>query len=485
LVERRRHGSVALAIVLFAGFHLAPLLVAAALFAVPLHDLLGRGGHVGLISAAFALTALAVLHAVLPPRREERRLETPLSPAGHPRLFELIETVAAGAGRAAPDAVALTLGSGSHALESRGRRVLVLGRCDLEALDCSELRALVAHELARLDAGGTAVGRWAVRTRRRLDGPQPRWILSRSAALFVRLTRDFARAAELQADADAARANPAASAAMMRKLARARTAFGLFWSEELEPAIRAGYRPPVGEGFRRFIAQPGVEVRVATALERELFAPADPLSAHAALRDRLAQIERRPEAPHTSPPAAALLGDTDAVESAWLAPISAARARPLEPLGWDALALHVKVARWEDDVAAHAWVLAQVDAAAVPGLVADIGSFAMRLGEQAGRSLSESQRRARAQTTLAAGLSVALMAAGWSLHVEPGSSGVLERGDQRIEPFGAVRRLADGTLSPDEWRATCAQAGILEMPLASSSVGSAGWRPKTPHASSS
>jgi hypothetical protein len=478
LVEGRRHGSVALAIVLFAGFHLVPLLVAGALFAMPLHDLLGRGGHVGLISAAFALAALAVLHAAMPPRREEQRLETPLAPADHPRLFELIETVAAGAGHAAPDVVALTLGSGSHAAEHRGRRVLVLGRCDLEALDCAELRALVAHELARLDAGGTPLGRWAVRTRRRLDGPQPRWILSRSAALFVRLTRDFAGAAELQADADAGRANPAASAAMMRKLARARIAFGLFWREELEPAIRAGYRPPVGEGFRRFVAQPGVEVRVSAALERELFA-------HTALRDRLAQFEKRTADPQPSPPAMALLGDTDALENAWLAPISAVRGRPLEPLGWDAVALEVKVARWEDDVAAHAWVLAQVDAAAVPRLVADIGSFAMRLGEQAGRSLSESQRRTRAQTTLAAGLSVALMAAGWSLHIEPGSNGVLECGDQRIEPFEAVRRLADGTLSPDEWRARCAQAGILEMPLASSSVGSAGWRPKTPHASSS
>jgi len=128
----------------------------------------------------------------------------------------------------------------------------------------------------------------------------------------------------------------------LRKLAGAAIAFAPYWSQEVAPVLRAGFLPPIAEGFRRFVASEPVTKAVAAELERILRAAiTHPFDSHPPLGERLAVLEEYPagEPPPDEPPALALVADVVALERGLVHAIArledAQRAAPvLTPVAW-------------------------------------------------------------------------------------------------------------------------------------------------------
>ncbi len=434
-----------------------------------------------------------------------------LAPAEHPRLFTQLNQVAGAVRQAMPSEVYLIpqvnawVAQRGGAMGFGSRRVMGLGLPLLQILKVSELQAVLAHEFGHFSGGDTGLGPWVYKTRVAIGRTLQNLSSHRSllfypflwyGKLFMRISQAVSRRQEFAADELASRA--VGSQPLMEGLKAihgAAMAFGPYWENEAGPVLNSGFRPPLAEGFARFIQAPPIAQAVSQGLARQIAeGKADPYDTHPSLRERLAAIEGLPrgDQPLAEPPAISLLESVAELETRLLARVAGeAKARALKPVSWEDVGRRVLIPQWEDLVRDHSSALAGVTAGSIPEAVRDLGEFARRAGwmtqqaiplgssqAQAGQgtgglvllklpgglSLEEVQRRAVA--ILGAGLAIALARQGWEPRTLPGEN-FFEHGEVRLEPFAVVNQLVRGELDGDAWRRQCAEMGISELSLAS------------------
>src|SRR5262249_31903304 len=157
-----------------------------------------------------------------------------------------------------------------------------------------------------------------------------------------RVTAAIARRQELAADACAARrVGGDTHVAALRAARICGALFEAYWCEDVGPALNAGRRPPVREGFARYRDVPvsrelGERVLAASMAERR----APKFSSHPSLPQRIAAVDVfEAGAPDDSGPALELLEDPDAVEREILS--GELGLTQLEPVAWDAIGQEV------------------------------------------------------------------------------------------------------------------------------------------------
>src|SRR2546421_3615200 len=301
-----------LAIALTVGFYaLALALMAGMIWVIFQPNVPGRA----LAFCIFGVIAIAV--SIIP---WPRRFVPPgplLNPAGQPRLFAELKTVAQAVGEAMPAEVYITPEMNAGVLQRRRRRVMVLGLPLMQALTVNEMRAVLAHEFGHYHGGDTRLGPWIYRTRETIERVIRN--ASRQSAvlqlpflwygrMFLRVTQAVSRQQELTADALAARtfgASPMMDG--LRALARGSIAFGVYWQQEVVPLLEAGFQPPVTDGFSRFLAEPDMMKKVGEAAEAELAkAKTDPYDSHPPDSERIAALAAMPAGPGATDGAAAV-----------------------------------------------------------------------------------------------------------------------------------------------------------------------------------
>src|SRR3954467_3325548 len=159
------------------------------------------------------------------------------------------------------------------------RRVMGLGLALLQALDVSQLEAVLAHEFGHYHGGDVKLGPWIYKTR----GAIVRTVMALAARgshllhkpfewygkVFLRVTQAISRQQELAADALAARVVGAEPLAAGLKLVHGGAlGFELYWHEDVVPALEAGFQPPLLAGFARFLQAP----RAREVMERSVAA---------------------------------------------------------------------------------------------------------------------------------------------------------------------------------------------------------------------
>ena len=129
------------------------------------------------------------------------------------------------------------------------------------------------------------------------------------ARAFLRVTRQASRDQELAADAVAARvAGSDATARALLATTRLGGRWGAYYHGEVVPLIASGFRPPLLEGFQRFLAQPTKRADVEDLMERVQSAEHRDGDTHPALSDRLAALgSNRVSRPHAASSALHLL----------------------------------------------------------------------------------------------------------------------------------------------------------------------------------
>jgi Zn-dependent protease with chaperone function len=471
-------GRALLAIGLLIGFYIFALAIAGALAWVSYADYTYATRPHWKIVAGCAFLSGAILWSLIP---RMDRFEPPgpkLDSVRHPKLFAEIEKVARATRQDMPVDVFL-VGDVNAWVAQRGgvmgffsHRVMGLGLPLMQILTVSEFRAVLAHEFGHYHGGDTKLGPWIYKTRsaigRTIGTLGDSWLQKPFlwyGNMFLRISHAVSRQQEFSADALAS--NVVGARPLVEGLKKVHTAapmFPAYWGQEVRPMLNAGFLPPIADGFRRFTTDTRIQKMMSGALADGLEnGQTDPYDTHPPLPERIRNVARLPQGPDpaTEPPAISLVNDVHELERRWLANTAdAAAVRSLKPVGWESVLQTVLLPGWREGVKKNAAALAGATIGGLPELIAKSRAMAGRLPEDERESAT-----AHALWLAGAAATVALDRAGWPITTAPGAPIAARVQDTDLLPFDVVNRLANGTLSADDWRSEAARLGVDGLAL--------------------
>lgn len=474
-------GRIAAAIALTIAFYVLALVIGIGLIAAPIIGWANGVGNLWLTVIAIFLGG-SVLWAIVPRRSQFVPPGLRLTDAAAPRLMELIREEAAAGEEPAPDDVYVTLGVDAAVTQAKGgRRVLVLGLSLIEALSERELRGVIAHEFGHYRGGDLKAGPFIWRTRSAInrtiaqlsddDGDDGwvqrlvRWPFIAYGKVFMRITAAISRREEFAADRCAVeRVGRDVHCAALRKVRGQAAAFDAYWDGEVVAVLETGRRPPIAEGFQRFMADEDVRESRDAFVEESLKHKTDPYDSHPSLAERIAAVEPLPAGePDRSPSAIDLLADPKGLERDVLEHVLGEEADQFTPVAWDAVGDEVYGVRARASVEHFADFLVGTTIGSVPEALDTVPGTAYELVDR------DTDQQPYAEHTLTSALGDAVLVAlsdhGWELHAPPAEPVTAVRGDATLVPMQLVHALRDGKISADEWRERMGELGVADLPL--------------------
>ncbi len=435
------------------------------------------------------ISGLTILWALVP-RADKFEAPGPrLTPGNAPFLFNIIEEVAKTTSQPRPEEVYLLsdvnafvthrggfMGFGSH-------RVMGVGLPLIKALSPAELRSVIAHEFGHFVSGDVALGPWIYKTRAAIfraigsvGSSMLQWLFTAYGKMFMRMTMQVSREQEFVADATAATvAGVAPAISALQRVEIIAPAYASYVNNEVMPVLRAGFLPMVGEGFDRYLADPEVaKLFQDYAKQQALGAETGEYDSHPPTAERVAALQRIKEKPRVNPndATAVMLKEPERHIRALMEHMFGKEdVSKLKAIKWEDIGSMVYAKKWVEMVEEHVKWLGTLTADQIPS---DKKWFMKKGGELATQHHS---RDAGAQDyidytkhVLICAIGATLLKQGWTIETTPGRPLSLIRGSERFEPHLALNKLANGTMSVDEWKATCQSLGLSAVQLATSTA---------------
>jgi heat shock protein HtpX len=478
-----------LAVVLMIGFYLLALGIAFGLFYIPYAEM--KYAHQIHIKLAIicGIGGLAILWSVFP-RFDSFEAPGPLlTKEKHPKLFAELESVAKAVNQSMPVEVYLVSDVNAWVMQRGGvmgfgsRRVMGLGLPLMRLLTRSQFKAVLAHEFGHYYSGDTKLGPWIYKTRSALgrtlhalsgedgQGSFLQIPFDLYSKMFLRITHAISRRQEFVADELAARTIGAkALTDGLHTVHRVSPAFQAYWEHEWAPVLNAGYRPPLVEGFQRFVSRKTVVEQIDKLIEEAMKeGKADPYDTHPPLKERIAAVEgiTGGETFTEDPPAISLLGDVEELEHELLVTLAGAdKAAEIKTIPWEKVREEVYLPKWRKLVAANAELLKGIKAVELPTKVADFKTFSRQFKYLSGEEVSWQDAEAVTSATVGAALAVLLTDRGVIAKSELGETLEFSLNGENVRPFGAVNELKEGKLTAEDWTRSMQVLGLTEVPLA-------------------
>ena len=230
-----------------------------------------------LLGLVTVVAAVAVGQATVLVGRHSRQpaIGVSLSRESQPRLWAVVDELAAAVGTPAPDQLRLVpdskmaVSENGHRLGLQpGERRLYLGVPLVLGLTELQLRAAIAHELARYAPPGGTVYRVKETLRRLVQSLGTDSWAGRVAAVYTRPYLAAARSVNHEQEVEAARwsaelAGRTAAATAIREVAALDQAWHYFLDRYVDLGIAEKLRPlAVFDGFERFLAEPGRQLQL-------------------------------------------------------------------------------------------------------------------------------------------------------------------------------------------------------------------------------
>ncbi len=472
-----------MALFLMAGFYGFSLIIAGGLLWVPYAEYTYLDRVDGRLALFCVIGAGTILWALVP---RIDRFEAPgprLTPATAPYLFTIIEEVAKATSQPRPEEVYL-LGEVNAFVTQRGgfmgfgsRRVMGVGLPLLRGLSPAELRSVIAHEFGHFVSGDVALGPWIYKTRaaifRALEGLSGnilQALFNWYGRMFMRMTMQVSREQEFVADATAARvAGVAPAISALKRVEFIAPAYGSYINNEVMPVMSAGFLPPVGEGFDRYVADPDMKTLFQDYVAHALGAEAGEYDSHPPTLERITAMERIKQK-HVENPKDATAVMLKEPERHIRALIEHMYGREqvvkLKPIKWEEVGVKVYASMWTSMVQEHAKWLGTLTADQIP---ADKKWFVKKGAELASQhnrpdTVAEQQIDYTKHVLLCA-VGATLLNAGWTIDTAPGRPLTVRKGGEQFEPHLALAQLADGSMKKEDWKAKCASLGISGVNL--------------------
>jgi len=462
----------AFAVLLTLGFYLLALAMTALLLYIPYAEWT-YGGRLHIKLLLFCVIGAGVIAWSIVPRFDRFTPPGPrLLPNDQPELFKVLRGVANEMGQDMPAEV-YAIGELNAWVMDRGgimgfgsRRVMGLGLPLLQVLNVSQARGVIAHEFGHFYGGDTKLGPWIYKTRsaiiRTLIGLGEHGSLLQKPFIwygnaFMRITQTISRGQEFTADRLAA--GTVGSKAMidgLRVIHGGGVMFDAYWRNEYAPALDKGFRPPLADGFARFLTVPRISDAVSKIVNAEMESGETGLyDSHPSLRDRISalqQVEVIKE--EETNPAISLLRGLENLEASFLSAITDPdTARKIQPISWEQVGGKVWFPIWQDHVDTHKEVLQGVRLHALPVILSDPESKRRLLSGTA--ETEESDQNAFLEGLIGAAIAVILVGKGWQLNATPGNDVTLSLEGFDVSPFIVVRQLLVGDSTTDSWEKLC------------------------------
>jgi Zn-dependent protease with chaperone function len=425
---------------------------------------------------------IVIIWSIIPLIEKFVQLGPLLTPDQQPRLFSELSSLAKSTSQEMPSEVYIIpdLNAGVSQVGRtslyKNRRIMVIGLPLLKVLTVSQLRAVLAHEFGHYCGGDIKLGPWVFKTRAtiistlwRLRGhPFLQLPFIGYAMMFLRITQSVSRQQELSADAVAARiAGPQTMASALQKIQGAAPAWEAYWMNEVFPVFRAGYMPPLADGFGRFIQSNTIILKVNQIIEKETSqSQTNPYDSHPSLHDRIAAIHAQPiiTEPSGEPPAISLINNIPQIEINLLERISKiAHIEHLTPASWDDLIKIFHIPAWESNIKQQKLALEGVKPEDLPELARNLGKFESKI--MGVFELPLQQRLDYGNHLIGEALTLALFKKGWTVNTAPGEEVSVTLKEQTLFPFKIFPDLASGTLTGEQWIATVIAIGIAGTDL--------------------
>jgi heat shock protein HtpX len=463
-----------LALALMVGFYALAIAIAGGMLWL-CYVIVFYGNHIPIKIILILLFSAGLIIKSILPRIDKFVPPGPqLMPEKHPRLFAELQAVSRATGQTMPAEVYLQgdvnawVAQRGGVMGIGGRRVMGVGLALMRVLTLTEFRAVLAHEFGHYHGGDTRLGPWVHKTRSAIG----RTIMSLGGNLlqkpflwygnmFLRITHAVSRRQEFTADRLAATiVGKEALANGLRKVHGAAVAFNPFWHTEMIPVLSAGFKPPLADGFARFMQSTQVASAMDKAIDKELKEEKNnPYDTHPPLRQRIAAVQDLPTRlpAGQDPPAISLLEDLPGLERSLLAAMASPQAvAKLADARWEDVAATVYVPMWRKAVTENRTLLQGL----TPDNLPEKFIPALR---PAGAMTEALQKR---MFTISAALTIAALDAGATLECDLGTSVIVTRDGTSVDTFNAPSQLAKGELTAAKWQEHCAALGITGTDLA-------------------
>lgn len=486
----------ALAVLLTVVFYALALAVGVGLIAAPIVLYATAGmGNIWVALAMFG-AGFVVLRAIVPTRGRFEPPDPELDSASQPELHGLLDEVATDVGELPVRDVYLDLDVNAAVAEvSQGigrprRRVMIVGLPLLAALSPAELRAVMGHEFGHYVGGDTRFSAWIWRTRVALMravgqlGVSDSWFqrhvvrgpFALYAMLFERLTAAVSRRQELAADAVAARiggAEPAGSA--LRRVSASSAAFAAYWDQDVTFALEQQKRPPIADGFQRFLGANAIAARLDEVVAADLQAgEADAYSSHPTLGQRLEALgddDASLEPLEPGETALALLHDVPRLERELLGQrFGAELDTDFDEVEWNGVG-ELRVRQSEALVERFGAIFAEHAVGDAASLVSDPSSLRLAVRAELGDEATGADDAALDEfigSVITSLVTNALGRAGWTIEAPPGEPISASRDEWTIT-LGLDLAQLNGSEEDEtriaDWRDRSSTAGIAALPL--------------------
>jgi len=438
----------------------------------------------------------------LVPRADQFQAPGPvLTREQHPRLFTEMESIASSLNEPLPSEVYL-IGEVNAWVADRGgvmgfgsRRVMAVGLPLLSVLTVSQFRAVLAHEFAHYYGGDTSLGPWVYKTKMAMIrsfravgsmGQLARFYVLAAMHLVVTLIMKgyfmvFMRAISLISRRQEHRADELACRVAgsqplidgLRTIHGTGPAWPFYWTSEVSPFLNNGVVPELGDGFRRFVNTPAIAKKIGENVTREMIeGKVGPYDTHPPLRERIAatqEMERKngiqTSRAEDNQLASSLLDHPHDAESGFIYALNPSVARgSLRFVEWDQIATQVTIPGWKTTAEEYGDAFEGVTLENIPDAIPKLRDVGAKIADPPGMLLSQDQRTARAGHVLAVGAALVLLGNGWEVQLAPGLFTFQKQGVE-LNPFEAVQRLVDGTLSREAWTTRCREIGLSDQVL--------------------
>ncbi|HEY9078314.1 MAG TPA: M48 family metallopeptidase [Anaerolineaceae bacterium] len=454
---------------------------------------LAKGDPFNIIIAIGCLFSVAIiLYSLFPPFDKFQPPGIKMTSKEAPRLFNEIHQTAALLGQTLPENLYLLLDFDTYIIRRGGilgigsHRIAAIGVPLLAALNVAQFRAIFAHELAHYKKTQAPLSPLVytlrlicIHTLSRIDvhdwKKSPlRYVLK----TFVKMSQPIAEYQELVADQAAAGISGVqVFSKAMGIIYGAMTAFQAYMQQEFFTVIEAGYRPPLFDGFAQYLRTPAVSTVMEHLVSRSMLEKSrDPFDAHASLMDRLnaiAPFTSQHQEDDRSTPAIDLLDHLPDLERKLLEFQYGKKAlQTWKPIPWEGVGRSVYLPVWKSTLRKIGEGLQGVTPETIPDLLNNPDPLWVLLKGGSSAPMSKEELRGGVINITGMALATALADRGWQIITPPGDLITLQLGDDVIQPFAVVSRLAAGVLSPFEWQRICRETGITGIPLGTTGTNS-------------
>jgi len=407
------------------------------------------------------ITIIALVWAVFPRLRIPPAAGIRLARDKQPRLFALVEEVAASVGcRRPPRVIHLIMEPNAWVRLPRvalpgARATLGIGLPLFATLSVEQLRGVIAHEMAHLKAGDDSSARRSWQLASAL-GRVELATDSVVAAAFAPIRRGLRaleesvwEELELEADAEAAcLVGPACVAQTLRAVGDLDAACDHYYRTDFMRLVREGMRPPLAVGLAEHFGAPKWRARAELGgrARASLRTGSRRFQALARMPERMARPDR------VTPPALSILADVAELERELLRH-EGVEVGSLEVVSW-ADAPRAWERAWRRRVGWASEALGALRFADLEAIARDPEALVTKLPPVA--DLSADYEGAYVNLVIGSAIALAFLARGWKAKEwQPGEPVALTLEGDVLYPFAVLESLRSGHPSVERWRALC------------------------------